>query len=116
MIQLSLCVVNPQLARDVVVVGGVALGWDACGLWLLNLVVPALLLAEVNSVFLGTELERSTLHVVTGRSPAHQRVLPSCGALEDIKVDTPHLGACLARRVGGLGRAEDTDGTLVELL
>ncbi|KAI3480962.1 hypothetical protein L1887_56915 [Cichorium endivia] len=142
-------VVDSELARDVVVVGGVALGRNAGDLGLLNLVVPALLLAEVDRVFLGAELERSALHVIASvvgcmwtskdsmrmvssspsgavrcdrlcmyvrRRPAHQRVLPSCRALEDIKVDTPHLGAGLARRVGGLGGTEDADRALSELL
>lgn len=57
-------VVNSQLARDVVVVGGVALGRNTGDLWLLDVVIPALFLAEVNCIFLGAEFQRCTLHVI----------------------------------------------------
>lgn len=111
-----LCVVDPELAGNMIVVSSVALGWDTGHLGLCDVVVPALLLAKVDCVLLGAELERSALHVVARRGPSHQRVLPSCGALEDIKVDTPNLGTSLTGRVGSLGRAEDSDRTLVQLL
>lgn len=57
-------VVDSELARDVVVVGSVAFRRDPGNLGLLDMVIPALLLAKVDSVLLGTELHRCALHVV----------------------------------------------------
>ena len=44
--------VDPEFARIVVIVCSVALGWDASHLWLGDVVIPSLLLTEVNGILL----------------------------------------------------------------
>lgn len=64
----------PRLVNEVI---GVSLGNKFALVWFLNKVLVALLLSKHDRVLLGLELEMSTLHVVSGRLPAYERVLPS---------------------------------------
>lgn len=68
--------VDPELAGNMIVVSSVALGWDTGHLGLCDVVVPALLLAKVDCVLLGAELERSALHVV---APVHRKTSDNIG-------------------------------------
>lgn len=74
-----------------------------------------LLLAEVNGVLLGVELERGALHVVSRGGPAHQWVLPAARALENVPVDPPGGSAGLPGSGSCLVWAENAHRPLGQL-
>lgn len=91
-----------QLARAVDELGGVSLRDDLALVGLLNEVLVALLVGEVDGVLLGLEVEAGALHVVCAGLPAHERVLPSVTLGQHVPIHTPLVAVPVAGLGGGL--------------
>lgn len=94
--------------RLVEVVVGIRLGLELPLLGLLHKVFVALLLGKPDGVLLALEVQMSALHVISGRLPAHQRVLPAVALPKNIPVHAPVVAVPRARLSSGLCRAIDS--------
>lgn len=78
---------------------------------LLDIVIPALVRCKSDGVFFGLELDGSSLHIVTRRSPTHHFVFPSVDSRNYIPVDSPWDGLKVTRlscRLAFLENADDS--------
>jgi hypothetical protein len=91
---------------------GVGLGHEAALVRLLDKVFIALLLGKCDGVFLRLKLQVCSLHVIGGRLPPHERVLPTVTSLQDIPVHAPMVLVPGTRLCCGLGRAVDAAGVM----
>lgn len=90
----------------------IGLGHETALIRLLDKVFIALLLRKIDGVLLRLELQVGSLHAISRRLPAHERVLPTVAPLQDIPVHAPVMlvpgtGLCC-----GLGGAVDTIGVI----
>lgn len=83
-----------ELAVRVDKVVGVLLDTELSVVRLLDVKVPALLVGEFDGRFLAGELHLCGLHVVAGRLPSDQIVLPSVSNVDNVPVESPGKGSC----------------------
>ena len=86
------------------------------GLWcelsrvgLLDKVLVALLLGEMDGILLGLEVDVCSLHEISRRLPSDQRVLPSVSLGQDVPIHSPALAPEVARLCSGLGLLVDAN-------
>lgn len=96
-----------ELSGGVQEVVGIRLGSKLARVGLLDKVLVALLLGEVNGILLALEVDVGALHEITRRLPSHQRVFPSVALGEDVPVHAPALATPLAGLSSGLGLLVD---------
>lgn len=109
----SLCPDLLQLSGDVCEVVGVRLGDELADVGLLDKVLVALLVSEVDGLLLGLELDSVAVHEVGRGRPAHERVLPSVALGEHVPVHEPVFRCPVAGLCGGLCRLVDAVIVLV---
>jgi hypothetical protein len=87
----------------------VRIGLDSnlAGIGLLYKVLVPLLVCESDGVLLCLEVDVRSLHIVSGRLPAHQRVLPSVALGKDIPVHAPALASPFTGLSGRFGLLVD---------
>lgn len=83
-----------ELAVGVDKVVGVLLDSELSVVGLLDVKVPSLLVGKVDGRLLAGELHLCGLHVVAGRLPSDQIVLPSVGNVDNVPVESPGKGSC----------------------
>lgn len=101
-----------QFALGMQKVCRVRLGSKGTLVGLLHVVVVTILNGKTDCCVLAVKLELSGLHVVTGRSVTDQVVFPAVGAVDNVPVKTPDVGAASTRLSSGLGLLEDAHNTL----
>ena len=84
-----LCPHDLQFAWNMCKVVGVGLGHELPLVWLLHKILVALLVGEIDGIFLGFELDAVAVHEVGGRLPAHERILPAVALGQDVPVHEP---------------------------
>jgi hypothetical protein len=104
-----------ELSGRVQEVVGVGLGSKLARVGLLNEVFITLLLSKVNGVLLAFEVDVSSLHEITRRLPAYQRVLPSVSLGENVPIHSPAATAPVTRLRSGLGLLVDANCSGLEL-
>lgn len=97
-----------ELLRLMKVVVRIGLGLELSLLGFLHKVFVSLLLGEPDGILLALEVQVGALHVIGGRLPAHQRVLPTVALGKNIPVHAPVVAVPCARLSSWLGRAVDS--------
>jgi len=105
----------PKLVRLVQKVLRIVLGWDLLHCGWLQIVIPPLLLSEMNSILLSPERHPCSLHVIRRARPAHQRILPPTRSLQDIPVNPPTSALRSTALHSVPCRLENTHGAVTKL-
>lgn len=91
---------------------GVCFGDDPALVRLLDKVLVALLVGEVDGIVLGLEVEVCALHEIGRGLPTHQGVLPAVTLAKDVPVHAPVVSIPVAGLSGRLCRAVDAEKIL----
>lgn len=89
---------------------GVSLGDEPALIRLLNEILVSLLLRKHDRILLRLEVQVGTLHAISRRLPAHQRVFPAVSSAKDIPVHSPVVSVPGTRLRRGLGGTVDPRG------
>lgn len=104
-----------ELLRLMKVVVRIGLGLELSLLGFLHKVFVSLLLGEPDGILLALEVQVGALHVIGGRLPAHQRVLPTVALGKNIPVHAPVVAVPCARLSSWLGRAVDSHSSGLQI-
>jgi len=110
-----LCSVDTKFIWHVEEVLRIILGRDPGNFRSAKIIVPTLLLSEMYSIFLRSEGHASSLHVISGAGPSHQRVLPSTRSRQNVPVNAPSSRFASPTLGCASGWLEDSDGAVTKL-
>lgn len=93
----------------------IRLGGELPHIRLLNEIFITLLLRKFDSILLALEVQVCTLHIVAGRLPPHQGVLPPVALWQHVPVHSPLLGLPVTRLCSGFSLLIDANRTGLQL-